>query len=104
MPVIKSAIKKLRKDRNREKRNDVFRAELDKTLKNAKKTKTAKAVSAAVSIVDRAVKKKLLHKNRAARIKSSLSALAKPGAKAKSVAKPTKAKISKTKAKKTPKK
>jgi small subunit ribosomal protein S20 len=78
MPVIKSAIKKLRKDRKREKENDTFRAALEKAIKAAKKAKTAKSVSSAVSIIDKAVKKNLLHKNRAARFKSQLSKLARP--------------------------
>jgi len=84
MPVIKSAIKKLRKDIKRTKANDVFRNELDRALRTAKKSPSAKSVSGAVSAVDRAVKKNLMHKNRAAHIKSSLSKLAKPGTKAKS--------------------
>ena len=78
MPVIKSAIKKLRRDKVREKRNDVFRSNLEKAIRLAKKTKSAKTVSQAVSLVDHAVKKNIMHKNRAARIKSTLSKLAKP--------------------------
>ncbi len=78
MPVIKSAIKKQRKDKVRTVRNNSFRSELDRALKLAKKTKTPKSISAAESIVDRAVKNNIIHKNRAARIKSSLSKLAKP--------------------------
>lgn len=81
MPVIKSAIKKLRRDRKVTRANDLFRASLNHALKTASKQKTAKAVSAAVSLVDRAVKKNLMHKNRAARIKSSLSKLARPASK-----------------------
>lgn len=78
MPVIKSAIKKLRRDKKAEQANDDFRKMLDRALRDAKKTKSAKAVNSAVSIVDKAVKKHLMHKNRAARLKSSLSKLAKP--------------------------
>ncbi len=77
MPVIKSAIKKLRRDRKREKENDLFRKNLDKALRSARKQKTASKVKEAVSIVDKAVKKNLLHKNKAARIKSSLAKLSK---------------------------
>lgn len=73
MPVIKSAIKKLRKDINRTKRNDIFRDSLKRAIQKAKKEKSAKAVAAAVSFVDRAVKKNIIHANRAARIKSSLA-------------------------------
>lgn len=101
MPVIKSAIKKLRRDKKREKVNDDFREKLDKSIKDAKKKKTPSAVNTAVSLVDKAVKTHLLHKNRAARIKSSLSKLAHPGS-AKSVkARPTAEKSSKLKVPKT---
>jgi len=107
MPVIKSAIKKLRKDRKREKVNDEFREGLDRAIRNAKKVKSSKAVSAAVSIIDRAVKNNLMHQNRAARIKSALSKLAKPAKAAErakaSVPKKVAAKKSTT-AKSTPKK
>lgn len=82
MPVIKSAIKKLRRDRKREKENNAFRKTLDARVRAAKKQKNGKAVSSAVSILDLAVKKNLMHKNRAARIKSSLSKLSKPAPKA----------------------
>ncbi len=90
MPVIKSAIKKLRRDRKVTRANNSFRGTLDSALRKARKEKTAKAVSAAVSLVDRAVKKNLMHKNRAARIKSALSKLSKPVSK--SVAKSSKPK------------
>ena len=44
MPVIKSAIKKLRKDIKREKRNALFRAQLNKAVSVAKKQKTEKLI------------------------------------------------------------
>ena len=78
MPVIKSAIKKLRKDKVRTARNDIFRKTLEQAVRSAKKQKTAKSVSAAVSQLDRAVKKNMIHKNRAARIKSALAKLSRP--------------------------
>jgi small subunit ribosomal protein S20 len=81
MPVIKSAIKKMRQDKKREIENNVLRVKIDRAIREAKKTKTAKTVSSAVSLVDKGVKKNLLPKNRAARIKSSLSKLSKPAAK-----------------------
>ncbi len=105
MPVIKSAIKKLRKDKNRTKRNDDFRKQLDNALRAAKKQKSAKAVTAAISSVDKAVKKGVMHQNRAARIKSSLSKLSKPAGKspAKSPAKIQGVKTTKPQAKKSAK-
>lgn len=78
MPVIKSAIKKLRQDKKREKRNDDLREILKSTVRAAKKTKTGKSVSKAVSIVDKAAKNKIIHQNKASRIKASLSKIAKP--------------------------
>ncbi len=102
MPVIKSAIKKLRRDRKVTRANDLFRSSMNQALKTANKQKTAKAVSTAVSLVDHAVKKNLIHKNRAARIKSALSKLARPersrGVKpvSKSVAKASKPKTTPT--------
>lgn len=102
MPVIKSAIKKLRKDRKLEKQNDVVRDNLRKAIKKAEKEMSATAVQAAFSLIDRAVKKNLLHKNRAARIKSRLSKTVKgtPAKKATPAKKTTvKAKAPATKAK-----
>lgn len=91
MPVIKSAIKKLRKDRKREEANDKFRYDLKQSIKNAKKSKKATAINKANSILDKAVKKNIVHKSKAARVKSSLSKLAKPeGSKSKTTKPETK--------------
>lgn len=87
MPVIKSAIKKLRRDKKREKENAEFMLNLEKALKAAKKTKGAKDISHAFSLADKAVKKHLVHKNKAARLKSSLST---PASKVKTETAPTK--------------
>lgn len=78
MPVIKSAIKKLRQDKKREKQNDEMREILKSTIRAAKKIKTGKSVSKAVAIVDKAAKNRIIHHNKASRIKSSLAKLAKP--------------------------
>ena len=77
MPVIKSAIKKQRQDKVTEKRNDAFRKNLSDAIKKAGKTKAAKDVVSAISLMDKSVKKKLTHRNKAARVKSRLSKLAK---------------------------
>lgn len=78
MPVIKSAIKKLRQDKVREKQNDELRDMLKSTVRNAKKTKTGKSVSKAISVVDKAAKKNIIHTNKASRLKASLTKIAKP--------------------------
>jgi small subunit ribosomal protein S20 len=77
MPVIKSAIKKQRQDKVSEKRNDAFRKNLSDAVKKAGKTKSAKDIITAISLMDKSVKKNLTHKNKAARVKSRLSKLAK---------------------------
>ncbi len=78
MPVIKSAKKKLRQDRKKEKLNNVLRNSLKKALKEAEKSKNSEKIKAAVVLIDKSVKKGLMHKNKAARNKSRLSKLAKP--------------------------
>lgn len=80
MPVIKSAKKKLRQDKKREKINNLLRKTFKNAVKEAQKSKTAEKIKKAVKLVDKAVKKKLIHKNKAARIKSGLSKLIKPHA------------------------
>ena len=77
MPVTKQARKKLRKDRRREKQNQQVRTVFKKTVKNTKKNPTAKKMSAAFKIIDKATKKGVIHKNEAARIKSRMAKLAK---------------------------
>jgi small subunit ribosomal protein S20 len=69
MPLTRSAIKKLRQDKKREKENEEFKKKLKDSVKKAKK---GKDVNKAVSIIDKAVKKNIYHKNKASRIKSSL--------------------------------
>jgi small subunit ribosomal protein S20 len=77
MPVIKSAKKKLRQDKKREKINSLLRKNFKLAIKEAQKSKTAEKNRKAVVLVDKAVKKNLIHKNKAARIKSMLSKLIK---------------------------
>ncbi len=75
MPVIKGAKKKLRQDKKRTQRNKKLREAYKGALKKVKKVSSEKNIIAAVSIVDKAVKNHLIHKNNAARIKSRLSKL-----------------------------
>lgn len=82
MPIIKSAIKKLRKDIKRYKVNRAKKSRLSEFIKKAKKGKTAQAIRNAVSAIDKAAKTHLIHKNKASRLKSKLAKLAaakKPG-------------------------
>ena len=102
MPVIKSAIKKLKQDKKREAQNDMLRASLRMSVRNAKKSKSGKSVSKAMSIVDKAAKNNIIHKNKASRMKVTLSKLAKPSS-LKSAVKPA-SKINKVTTKKVSKK
>lgn len=75
MPVIKSAIKKLRQDKKREKRNSVLKNNLKDTVKKARKNPTEKLLRDVFSLADKASKNHIIHKSKAARIKSSLAKL-----------------------------
>lgn len=79
MPVTKQAKKKLRKDIKREKENDKIRKEFKKAVKNSRSNPSVKKLSIASKIIDKAAKKGIIHKNKAARIKSRLSRLTKAG-------------------------
>ena len=75
MPRIKSAKKKLRKDVKRTKRNQEYRLKIKKAVKAVIKKGDKELLKKAYSIVDKAVKEKIIHKNKAARIKSRISKL-----------------------------
>lgn len=77
MPITKRAIKKLRHDRALTKHNTEFRMTLRSTVKKARKSPTQKTLVAAYSILDKAVKRHIIHKNAAARTKSRLTKLLK---------------------------
>ena len=108
MPIIKSAKKRVRIAKKAAARNSKTKRSLREALKNFSKVLTAgkpadvaKAQAEAMSAIDLAAKKNVIHKNKAARQKSRLSAQAKkagvkpakttakkaPAAKAKPVAK-----------------
>jgi len=80
MPQRKAAIKRMRSDKKRSHANAALRADLKKVLKGYKaliaagKTDEAKAqLKTVYAKLDRAVGKGILHKNTAARRKSSLA-------------------------------
>lgn len=75
MPIIKSAIKKLRKDIKREKHNDSLRKILKDKIKEVKKNPSEENMSHLFSLADKTAKKHIIHKNKAARIKSRISKL-----------------------------
>ncbi len=73
MPLIKSAIKKVRKDKARTARNEAREKTLKTAVKVARRTKTEESLTSAFSALDKAAKVKLIHPNKAARLKSRLS-------------------------------
>ncbi len=75
MPIIRSAIKKVRKDKLRTARNKKRELTLKSAVKKARASKSAKDIQAAFSALDKAAKVKLIHPNKAARLKSRLSAV-----------------------------
>ena len=75
MPVTKSAKKKLKVDRKRASANKKVRTLVEITIKKAEKTPTPRSVQNAFSVIDKAVKNKIIHKNKGSRIKSRLSKL-----------------------------
>lgn len=77
MPVTKSASKALRRDKRRAQVNKRIRVKYRTAVKKVRQKPTKKSLQTAYSCLDRAAKKKIIHKNRAARLKSKLSKLLK---------------------------
>ena len=74
MPIIKSAQKKVRKDKKRIVQNKIHVAAYRETLKQLKKggKNVAQLVKKFYSQVDKAVKKNVIHKNKGRRLKSKV--------------------------------
>src|SRR5260221_12569614 len=102
MPVIKSAKKKLRQEKKRTVANSAYTEAMKSAVKAAKKSPTEKTVSVAFTAIDKAAKKFVVHKNKAARMKSSLSHLLAGKSSKKAEEKPSVAKAKAGKAKKAP--
>ena len=77
MPLIRSAIKKLRKDRKRTIVNKAKKETLKGLIKKARVNKNTASLKTVFSALDKAVKVNLIHKNKSARLKSRLSKLLK---------------------------
>lgn len=77
MPITKSALKALKKDKKRTKTNQKIRSSFKTALKKVRLSPTRDNLNQAFSSLDRAAKKKVIHKNKAARLKSRLSKLVK---------------------------
>ncbi len=63
----------MRQDKTRRLTNSQTSSALKKALKKAQKTASAVNLQAAYSAIDRAAKKKIIHQNHAARLKSRLA-------------------------------
>ena len=75
MPVTKTAKRALRSSKKKREVNKKIISNLEIAIRNAKKGRKEKDILAAISQADRAAKKRVIHKNKASRIKSTLSKL-----------------------------
>lgn len=75
MPVIKSAKKALKQSRYKKSLNDKIKKQLREAIKAFRANPTAEGLKKAYSFIDRAAKKMVIHKNKAARLKSGASKL-----------------------------
>lgn len=107
MPIIKSAIKRMKQTAVRRERNNGIKRDIKSAVKAFMTKPTSEGLSAAHSELDTAVKKKLMKKNTVARRKSQLSKVAKEAgvklAPAKKAATPKAATAKKPAAKAAPK-
>lgn len=97
MPVLKSAKKALRVSKRRKGENERTRKTLQQTTKAFRESPNPASLAKIYSVIDRAVKKNVIHKNKASRLKGSLAKLVKATSNVKGVKKPTKSKSSRTK-------
>ena len=77
MPVLQSAKKALRRDRRRAIVNKRIKEKVKEVLKKTRQTPNKKNLGLSFAILDRATKKKVIHPNKASRLKSRLSKLLK---------------------------
>ncbi len=73
MPITKSAKKKLRQDKKRTAINKIYRGRVRMAVKQARLKKTKKSLQQAYRALDRAAKRKVIHKKKAGRLKSRLA-------------------------------
>ncbi len=75
MPLIKSAIKKVRKDKKRTSQNAHYISAYKEMVKKIKKSGSSahKLLGKFYALVDKAVKRKVIHKNKGDRLKSRVT-------------------------------
>jgi small subunit ribosomal protein S20 len=78
MPILPNAKKALRVSKRKTTVNSRIKSILKTMVDKVKKSPSAQNLSDAYSALDVSVKNHLMHKNKAARVKSQLSKLAKP--------------------------
>ena len=80
MPILKSAVKKLKQDRKRERLNKKYENAYKNALKNLKRLKKVSIsdLKDVYSKIDRAAKKRVISKKKASRLKSLASKLVLP--------------------------
>ncbi|HNQ16534.1 MAG TPA: 30S ribosomal protein S20 [Candidatus Woesebacteria bacterium] len=77
MPILKNAQKALRVSQRKAAYNAVVRSRMRSVLKQLKTTPTKELLDLSYSRIDRALKRNLLHINKAARLKAQASKLLK---------------------------
>jgi small subunit ribosomal protein S20 len=75
MPILKSAKKALKVAKRRKTENDTLKKKVRNAQKAFRTSPSVEALRSAFSTIDTATKKHLMHKNKAARLKSQLSKL-----------------------------
>lgn len=77
MPILKNAQKALRSSQRKAAMNSVVRGQMRTALKQLRTKPSADLLNAAFSRIDRALKRNLIHANKAARLKAQASKLLK---------------------------
>lgn len=98
MPIIRSAKKKARQDIKRTKINQAVRSSYKSAVKDAREKTSTESLTLAFRQLDMAAKKRIIHPNKASRLKSNLSKHVASAAKgSKQAVKPVKKKAAKKK-------
>lgn len=75
MPLLKSSKKKMRRDKRRTSQNDLKKQVMKSLVKTMRRMPDADNLKAVSSYLDKAAKTKMIHPNKASRLKSRLSKL-----------------------------
>lgn len=75
MPLLANAKKALRVSKRKALSNQPVRSKVKTVVDSVKKSPTAKTLPSAYSAIDKAVKKNLIHRKKASRLKSQVSKL-----------------------------